>query len=90
MNQTKIKTPYKDIHGEIICVGDVIIFGMLGQCWRVSQRKRKHTYYSGYTVPKGAFIMTVCSNDSGKGWWEEMTGDTDIPENGTEICHEWK
>lgn len=90
MNQTKIETPWKDIHGETIKVGDVIIFGMLGQHWKVSQRKRSHKYYSGHIVPKGAFIMTICSNDSGKGFWEEMSDDLEIPENGTEICHEWK
>jgi len=86
MNQTRIKTPYKDIHGKTIYVGDVIVFGMLGQHWKISQRKRKHIYYSGYVVPKGAFIMTICSNDSGKGFWEELCSDVNIPENQTEIC----
>ena len=88
MNQTKrIETPYKDIHGKTICVGDIIVFGFLGQHWIVKQRKRKVTYYSGYSIPKGAFVIYVVSNDSGKGYMETMDDcGIEIPENQTEIC----
>lgn len=74
--KTEIETPFKDIHGETIKVGNIIVFGILGQHWKVSQTK------------KGDFIITVISNDSGKGYWDEMSSDIDIPENQTEICKE--
>lgn len=90
MNKTprlkNLETPYKDIHGQTIKIGDVIIFGMLGQHWLVKKAKRTKKYYSGYVLKAGTLIMEICSDDSGKGHWEELSSDLNIPENGTEIC----
>jgi len=83
MNQTRIETPYKDIHGKTICVGDVILFGLLGQHWKVSQVKKDENKW----IKKGDFLITIVSDDSGKGYRETMNDcGIEIPENETEIC----
>ena len=86
MNQIKkIETPYKDIHGKTICVGDVIVFGLLGQHWKISQVEKSNKSKKDWP-PASSFIMTVVSEDSGIGYWEILSSDIEILENRTEIC----
>ena len=78
-----IETPFKDIHGETIKVGDIIIFGMLSQHWLVSQAQEDEDKW----IKKGDFLITVVSEDSGKGYRETMADcGIEIVENATEIC----
>ncbi len=84
-----IKTPYKDINGEVIKVEDVIIFGMLDQHWRVSQATKDDADVREGYAEVGDFLITVISDDSGEGYVETMKDcGIEIRENGTEICKE--